>query len=405
MDYQAVISWLFEQVPNFQLTGASAYKPGLTRIEAFLAHLGNPEKKIKTIHIAGTNGKGSVSHILAAVLTANNYKTGLFTSPHIKDFRERVKIDGEYVSEAFVVDFINKNYSKILELGLSFFEITAALSFYTFAECNCDVAVIETGLGGRLDSTNVIVPEVSVITNIDFDHSQFLGDTLEKIAAEKAGIIKKNVPVVIGDLDASLNHVFQDTAIAQNAPILFSAGESAKAYKTDLLGRYQKRNVHTARCTINVLQQQGWKLEEEKIVSALQHVKKLTKFTGRLEQIGESPKILLDAAHNPNGIKNVLEEVTYFDYDTLYIIYGASNDKDLTKIGTLFPVTAYYFFTVFNSKRSASKEQLAEMAEKNKLNHALFDAPQKAVAACKSIAKPSDLILVCGSFYLMEEII
>lgn len=404
MKYAEVVEWLFNQVPNFQKKGEEAYKPGLEKISSLLSAIHDPHKEIKTIHIAGTNGKGSVSHILAAIFQLHGYKVGLFTSPHIVDFRERIKINGEPISKAFVIDFITDLKPFIDQNQPSFFELTTAMAFKAFNFYACDISIIETGLGGRLDATNVIDPELSIITNIGMDHTQFLGNTLEKIAAEKAGIIKYGKPVVIGDLDPNLNTVFDAIAAEKKASIYFSSSKQTREIATDLIGRYQQRNLKTALCAVDLLQEE-WKLSEDKTDEAVRRVKETTNFKGRLELINKKPLTLIDAGHNADGIKNLMEEVLQMKFDCLHILYGASNDKNLNEIATFFPKQANYYFTAFNSKRSTTIEQFEEVGKKYNLNYRTFVKPKNAFECCKSEASEKDLILVCGSFYLMEEII
>ncbi|MDA7804268.1 bifunctional folylpolyglutamate synthase/dihydrofolate synthase [Crocinitomix sp.] len=404
MSYKEVVDWLFQQIPNYQSQGGSAYKPGFDRILQLLDLLDNPHNKLKTIHIAGTNGKGSVSHITAAIFQENGYKTGLFNSPHIKDFNERIKIDGQPISHDYIVEFVSLHQDQLIEIQPSFFEITAAMAFKVFVDMGCDIAIIETGLGGRLDATNVIQPELAIITNIGMDHIAFLGDTLELIATEKAGIIKKGVPVAIGDCDPKLRQLFKNVALEKQSNIVFSLDWEKQFYLTDLLGEFQQRNIHTVITSLCLLSDE-WELDSQKIIDAIKNVKALTNFHGRLQQISEYPKIIVDAAHNVEGIANLLEEVSKFKYKDLRIVYGASNDKDWQKIIENFPLEAIYYFTAFDSKRSVTKSEFNEVANKTKLIYNTFEDAVTALNTCKSDAQSDDLILVCGSFYLMEKII
>lgn len=403
MNYKEVVEWLFNQVPNFQKTGAKAYKPGLDMIRSLLTSIDNPENKIRTIHVAGTNGKGSVSHILSAIFQAHGYKVGLFTSPHITDFRERIKINGTPVPESFVLDFVKQVRPFIEENNPSFFEITTAMAFDAFEKSNCDISIIETGLGGRLDSTNVIKPDIAVITNIGLDHTDFLGETLEEVAQEKAGIIKKDRPVVIGDLNPDLFKVFEDKAIELSAPLYYTAA-SNKKYDTDLLGEYQQRNIGTALCAVDVLKD-TWQLKEAHIDTAIKNVKSISNFRGRLDQIEKNPLVIFDAGHNADGIENLMREVANLEFDKLHVLYGASNDKNIEEIARLFPQNASYYFTEFPSKRSTTIQVFEEIGKKNELFFKTFESPILAFQYCKSAASKEDLILVCGSFYLMEKII
>lgn len=405
MNYSQVLAWLFSQVPNYQKTGANAYKPGLDTIRSLLAEMGNPHANLKTIHVAGTNGKGSTSHILASILQENGYKVGLFTSPHIKDFRERVKINGELVSEQEVTDFFSKYQDVIIKHKASFFEITTAFAFTVFHQNKCDIAIIETGLGGRLDSTNVILPEVSVITNIDIDHTALLGNTIEAIALEKAGIIKEGVPVVVGETTLASQAVFMQKAQELNASIVFADENAEKVYETDLFGAYQQNNIHTALAAIQALRFKGWVLSDDKIKNALLNVKKNTALQGRLQQINMNPRIFIDAAHNLAGIKRLLIEAEQMGFDALRIVYGASNDKDLENIFKIFPKSANYYFSEFDSERSAKIETLKQLAGFNSLIFKTFDSPVLALENAKAAAGLNDLIIVCGSFYLIEKII
>ena len=403
MTYTEVTAWLYQQIPNFHQTGAQAYKPGLERMERLLAALNHPEKKLKCIHIAGTNGKGSVAHILAAIFQNHGYKTGLFTSPHIHDFRERIKINGDYIKEETVVDFVEKNTATFQDLDASFFEITTALALNTFHQSNCDIAIIETGLGGRLDATNVIPsPLLSIITTIGKDHEQFLGNTLSAIASEKAGIIKPKTPVVLGQIQAVLIPVFMEKAKATESPVYLA--DSLPPIPTDLMGDYQQKNIQTALKAVSLLEE-SWKLNELQILDALKKVRQLTRFQGRFQMISDNPFIIADAAHNVIGIKALLESIAKQNYDTLRIIYGAANDKNYEEILTLFPKQAHLYLTSFNSTRSVQPTAWKSVAEKLKKNHQTFDNAKNALSQCKKEASANDLILICGSFYLLEELI
>ena len=401
MTYQETVDWLFSQVPNYQKQGSSAYKPGLDTILTLLGRIGDPQKEIKTIHVAGTNGKGSVCHILAACLIENGLRTGLFTSPHILDFRERIKINGEPVSEEFVIRFVATNKAHFEELQPSFFELTTAMAFAAFREYQCELSVIETGLGGRLDSTNVIVPEVSVITNIGLEHTHFLGNTIPEVAREKAGIIKQDTPVVLGNHSIESMQVMKEVAVSRNAEITQFKPQS---FDSDLLGSYQQENLATAYSVLEILKERGWNLDMEKVVQAMKKVAHLTGFQGRMQCIGEQPMIILDAAHNHHSLKQLLSEVQKLEFDQLYILFSASNDKDLDML-ELIPVEAKLHLCSFRSKRSYSINELKESAIEHKL---LFDAhssSRKAYVTVLDLAENGDLVLVCGSFYLLEEIL
>ncbi len=402
--YQEVVTWLFDQVPNYQHQGGVAYKPGLERISELVECMGNPQKAFKIIHVAGTNGKGSVSHILANAFAENGYKTGLFTSPHIKDFRERIKINGTYISETAVVDFVEQFKADFIRINPSFFEITTAMAFKAFADAGCDIAIIETGLGGRLDSTNIVIPELSIITNIGLDHTAFLGNTLGQIAQEKAGIIKNEIPVVIGDIDPSLRRVFQDKANDANAAIVFSQDQPQIEFKSDLLGDYQQRNLQTAKTALDLLKE-NWGLDEEKVVHSFLNVTGGMKLLGRMQAINEKPLILVDAAHNVAGIMSLVNGLKAVEYKALHIIYGASNDKEWREILSLFPNKAMLHLASFDSTRAVTTAEFMTAIEKSDYNAKLYESPVDALNYCKTVAHEDDLILICGSFYLIEKLL
>lgn len=403
-NYQEVVTWLFEQVPNYQHQGGTAYKPGLERITELLNCIGNPQDQLKTIHVAGTNGKGSVSHIIANAFTANGYKTGLFTSPHIKDFRERIKINGRMVSEDFVVEFVQQMQADFIRIQPSFFEITTAMAFKAFKDEGCHVAVIETGLGGRLDSTNIIIPELSVITNIGLDHTAFLGTTLGEIAEEKAGIIKKDRPVVIGDIDPSLRAVFLKKASYTESVLVFSQDQTQLIYKSDLFGDYQQRNLHTAKTALDLLKE-TWKLDEGIILDSFLNVRDSAQFIGRMQVIQTNPLIVVDAAHNVAGITSLVNGLNSIVYNNLFIIYGASNDKEWREIITIFPDNASLHLSSFDSKRSVTADEFKSEIRKRNVQAKIHQLPLEALNFCKTVAKEDDLILICGSFYLIEKIL
>ncbi len=404
MKFKEVVDWLFLQIPNYQHQGGDAYKPGFERINALLDVLGNPQQRLKTIHVAGTNGKGSVCHIFSAIFQNNGYKTGLFTSPHITDFRERIKINGKLISKDFVVWFVETYKSDILRIQPSFFEITTAMAFLAFEKKNCDIAIIETGLGGRLDATNVILPELSVITSIGLDHTAFLGNTVELIATEKAGIIKPKTPIVVGYVNDSVYEVIENYAKSKDASIYRTDPLPSKPEPTDLLGQYQQRNIRTVLLGIEILKFY-WSLDDGKISEAINYVKKLTNFKGRLQLISDHPKVIVDAAHNIEGVESLLSEVRLLDYSHLFIIYGASNDKDWKEILRKMPLEATFSLVEFDSKRSVKLEDFKLEAEMIGIQHKLFSNVSKALNHSKLNANANDLILICGSFYLLEKII
>ncbi len=399
--YEAVIDWLFVQLPNYQSQGTSAYKPGLDNINALLEGLDCPQDNFKSIHIAGTNGKGSTAHMLASVYQEANYKVGVFTSPHISDFRERVKINGQMISEFQVIDFVNQSRAIIDELQATFFEITTALAFHIFSSEQVDVAIIETGLGGRLDSTNVLKPELSIITTIGLDHTQFLGDTIEEIAKEKAGIIKLNRPLVVGNIPASALLLIQQIANQKNAEIHFLADSN---FETDLKGGYQKENHGIVIKALEVLQS-VFPVSEEAIITGSKKVAVNTNFYGRFQQIKEFPRVILDAAHNKDGVEAVFQQLAKMSFENLFCIYGSSNDKDLDAIFNLFPKSAQFSFVEFNSPRSMTVSQFQQLALSHHLN---ADYYQKSMDAYKSVtqkAGENDVILIFGSFYIFSEIL
>ena len=403
MNYSEATDWLFSQIPNYQKQGGSAYKPGLETIRNLLSALGNPQHEFPSVHVAGTNGKGSVSHILAAVFQQNGYKTGLFTSPHLKDFRERIKIDGRMIPEEFVVEFVENLQQVKTGAVPSFFEITAAMAFKAFAAFDVDIAIVETGLGGRLDATNILIPEISVITTIGIDHTEFLGNSLAEIAAEKAGIIKPGVPVVIGEVLPETKSVFNQKAAEQNSRIYLP--KRNRRIETDLLASYQQLNLQTADAVVEVMKEKGWKLDDSLIASAYKNVISITGFRGRLQKIAENPLILIDTAHNAHGLSVLMKEIRHFKFNQLHLIFGVSKEKDLDKMFSLFPSDAQYYFSEFGSSRSQSSAELKRHAEKFGLKFTLFTDSQRAFQMAKKNADRDDLILVCGSFFLLEELI
>lgn len=403
MNYKETVDWLFAQLPNYQAQGASAYKPGLHNIEKLLDLTGHPEKDLRFFHVAGTNGKGSVSNMLSSILQEHGYKTGLFTSPHLHDFRERIRINGKVITEKFVVDYVARYKDDWKQIQPSFFEITTAMAFSAFNENGCEICVIETGLGGRLDSTNIINPEISIITNIGLDHTQFLGDTLEKIAGEKAGIIKVNTPVVIGSWNEKTLPVFKQIALEKNSELVLS--KSGEKIETDLQGSFQQKNTATVLASIETLKKKGWKFSEEKIKKGFLNVTANTGFRARFQKLQDNPTVLVDAAHNEDGVKTLFSEINQLKFEKLHLIYGAANDKDLKSIFKLFPKDATYYFTEFDSKRSVETDDFIKLAHQYNLTADFFSYSADAFAAVYESAGENDLILVFGSFYLVQEII
>jgi dihydrofolate synthase/folylpolyglutamate synthase len=427
MTYPETINFLFKQLPMFSRDGSAAIKEGLTNTIALCEALGNPQQKFKSIHIAGTNGKGSTSHMIASVLQHAGYKTGLYTSPHLKDFRERIKINGEMCSQDFVVRFTQKIQPFIVALQPSFFEITVAMAFDYFAEQQVDVAVIEVGLGGRLDSTNIIIPELSIITNIGLDHTHILGDTMAKIAFEKAGIIKHDVPVVIGELHPETKPVFYDRAQQLSAPIIFAeekryvsaweytghqlhvtiadkVNDERKKYILDLPGVYQLKNIVTVLQALHQLKQSGWRITGEVTLHALAQVKKTTGLYGRWEILQQHPIIILDVAHNADGLKQVAEQIELSTFNVLHIVIGMVKDKDVKASLALLPKYARYYFTKAQLPRALPENELAAMAESNGLTGQAFATVKDALNAAKQHAGTEDMILVCGSVFVIAEV-
>ncbi len=427
MDYKETLEYLFSRLPMFSRIGAAAYKADLTNTIELCKSLGNPHQQIKTVHIAGTNGKGSVSHMLAAIFQSAGYKTGLYTSPHLKDFRERIKIDGNMVSEDFVIDFTKKINPLIEQLSPSFFEITVAMAFDYFAQEKVDIAIVETGMGGRLDSTNIITPEISVITNIGFDHMQFLGDTIEKIAFEKAGIIKAEIPTIIGEITQETKPVFEKVAITKKSNLSFASEkfqiegmhwynnqfhltvfekESSKSetYQLDLTGIYQSKNLLTVLTSCNILKEKGWLIKDQHIKDGLQNVKKLTGLFGRWDVVLTNPTIVLDVAHNAEGIQQLLQQIEFTPHKQLHLILGMAKDKDYDEVLKILPKNAIYYFTKAEIPRALPEEELTAKAASYNLQGKSFMNVNAALYSASTKADNDDLIIVCGSVFLIGEI-
>ena len=403
--YQEEIDWLFKQFPSYQLVGKSAYKPDLTNCIKLSSYFDNPHLNQKFIHVAGTNGKGSTSSMLSSILTESGYKTGLFTSPHIHDFRERIRINGKEIDEAFVIQFCRKIKSLKIDFSPSFFEITWVMALIYFQKEKCDVIVVETGLGGRLDATNVITPILSIITNIGLEHTNFLGNTLEKIAFEKGGIIKSNIPVVIGETTKETKSVFLEIAKKNTSRLILAENivVPTEIY-LPLLGEYQKRNFRTVYTSIKELQNIGYSISEENINKGLENLKINTGFKARLQVIEKKPLTIIDVSHNYDGIKNTLESIKKSTKGKLHLIYGTSGDKDLNNIFTLFPIESQYYFTEFSNSRSAKIEDLSFQAKKNNLKALFFLDIKKALKTAQKTANEEDTILIFGSFFLINDI-
>ncbi|WP_264525414.1 bifunctional folylpolyglutamate synthase/dihydrofolate synthase [Flavobacterium sp. N502536] len=405
MNYQETTNWMFNQLPMYQLQGASAYKEDLTNIKLLAAHLDNPQDQLKCIHVAGTNGKGSTSHMLASVLQEAGYKVGLYTSPHLKDFRERIKINGEEISEDFVCEFVAKHKSFFEANDMSFFEMSVGLAFDYFASEKTDIAIIEVGLGGRLDATNIITPLLSVITNIDLDHTQFLGNTPAAIAGEKAGIIKPHVPVVIGEYTSETQPVFVSKAKENDAPIYFASDLVTEVFPSDLIGDYQFHNKKTVQQTIAILNTQNeFKVSDETLKKGLLQVVKNTGLQGRWQQLGENPKIICDTAHNKHGLAVVMKQIQKETFENLHIVLGVVNDKDLDSILPLFPKNAHYYFCSPNSSRGLSNEILNDAAKKHDLLGENYESVAHAFAVAKKNASKNDFIYVGGSTFVVAEL-
>jgi dihydrofolate synthase/folylpolyglutamate synthase len=427
MTYEETLHYLFTRLPMFSRIGAAAYKKDLSNTLQLCEYLGNPQHRVRTIHIAGTNGKGSTSHMLAAILQTAGYKTGLYTSPHLRDFRERFRINGAMIEESFVIDFTRRIQPAIDAIEPSFFEITVAMTFDYFALHGVEIAVIETGLGGRLDSTNIITPELSIITNIGWDHMNLLGDTLELIAGEKAGIIKPGIPVVVGETAAATKHIFEQTASDKAAPLFFADqlryvadwkyehhellaqvsphGRDERAdYKLDLPGFYQTKNLVTVLEAVHQLQQKGWNITLEQVQQALKEVKKLTGLHGRWDVIHQYPTVVLDVGHNEDGIRQVSAQIELTDHHDLHIVIGMVKDKEVDKVLALLPKEATYYFTKAQIPRALPEDQLAARAKAYDLNGHTYADVNTALEAAKHKAHKNDLIVVCGSVFVVGEV-
>ena len=418
MNYQETIQYLYNCLPVFQHQGASAYKPGLDRTILLDNYLGNPHRKYKTIHVAGTNGKGSVSHFLAAILQSAGYKTGLYTSPHLKDFRERIKINGEMIPEQAVIDFVERHRPFFEPVQPSFFELTMEMAFDWFASSEVEVAVIEVGLGGRLDSTNVITPELSVITNISFDHMQFLGDTLSKIASEKAGIIKPTIPVVIGEAEGEVKDVFLTKAAEVGAPLFFAEenyrlrstreGLECEKYpqlEVQLKGMYQQKNVATVLTSVDRLRERDFVLPESSVRNGLSHVVELTGLMGRWQVLQTKPMVVCDTGHNEAGIRCIVQQLSEQKYKQLHIVFGMVNDKDVSKVLSLLPLNAIYYFTQAAIPRALEAAKLHDLAQNYGLIGKIFPSVVSAVEAAKQSANEDDFIYIGGSTFVVAEVI
>jgi len=430
MNYQETIEFLFNSLPMYQRTGGAAYKPNLNNTIALDDALGNPHRKFRSVHIAGTNGKGSVSHMLASIFQAAGYRTGLYTSPHLLDFRERIRVNGEMVSEEFVVDFVSRIKPEIERISPSFFEMTVAMAFDYFAIQQVDIAIIETGMGGRLDSTNIIIPDVSVITQVSLDHTEFLGDTVEKIAGEKAGIIKSGVPVVLGKNVPQVVHAIKKFAEEKNAPLTLSwkakdfgfqtmnaGGEAFFHYRerktrktfviaSDLTGSYQSENICTVLAALDILtNENGWNITEENSKEGFLNIRKNTGLRGRWEVIGANPRIICDTGHNEAGIRTIVRQLMLIPYRQLHIVFGMVGDKPADHILKLLPQNASYYFTQPSIPRRMPVEKLAGLASEKGLSGKSFSTVEEAFLAAQQAAGKQDMIFIGGSTFVVADLL
>jgi len=405
-DYSQTVEWMFQQLPMYQRIGAGAFKKDLTNTILLASRLGDPHHNFKSIHVAGTNGKGSVSHMIASVLQEAGYKVGLYTSPHLKDFRERIKINGEEIPEEAVIQFIERNKAFLEANKLSFFEMTVGMAFDHFSREKVDIAVIEVGLGGRLDSTNIITPLLSIITNIGMDHTDLLGNSLEQIAKEKAGIIKPGVPVVIGENQPETKPVFSEIASNLNSEIIFAEDTETENLDSDLKGDYQVKNIRTVLTAVQQLNKNSsWNISQENIKQGLLKVKANTGLRGRWDILQLEPKVICDTAHNAEGLIYALKQLADEKFDILHIVMGVVSDKDLDKILPLFPKNAKYYFCKPNVPRGMDAEILKEKSDKFGLKGEVYSSVSKAYEAALKMASPRDVIYVGGSTFTVAEII
>lgn len=405
MTYEETLAFLFTQLPVFQRQGPAAYKPDLSNTEALMELVGHPEEGLRCVHVAGTNGKGSVSALVAAALQVQGFKVGLYTSPHLKDFRERIRINGEKIPHKAVVDFVAQYREGWKGIQPSFFEITVAMAFDHFRRESVDIVVLEVGMGGRLDSTNVVTPDVSVITNIGLDHTQFLGDTIARIAAEKGGIIKTGRPVVLGDMLPEARHVLEQLAAERGCKTWNAAELGDGIPPSDLKGRYQVQNRQTALMTLRTLKQLGWELELESVVEGFARTVELTGLLGRWQQLGSNPTIIADCAHNADGMKQAMEQLSAYRYTQLHVVLGVVGDKSPEALLAALPPSAQYYFTRADIPRAMDAETLAEYARTFGLRGDVFDAVKSAYSAARLYADKGDLIFIGGSIFVVAEVV
>jgi dihydrofolate synthase/folylpolyglutamate synthase len=401
--YRETLEWMFNRLPMYQRKGAAAYNAKLQPTLDFAAYLGDPQQKFKSIHVAGTNGKGSSSHMLASILQEAGYKVGLYTSPHLKDFRERIRVNGKPVSKQYVIGFVKKHRDYLQVHSLSFFEMTVGMAFEYFEREAVDIAIIEVGLGGRLDSTNIITPEVSLITNIGMDHMEFLGDTLQEIAREKAGIIKPGVPVVISETRPETAPVFNEIAKANRAPIYFAEEMGLPEYPTSLLGAYQRKNVKGVLATLDKLDH--FPVSRDQIRKGLLRVVENTGLLGRWQILGEHPKVIADTAHNQDGLEMVIQQVLEQPFERLHLVLGFVREKPIEKLLPLFPKEASYYFARPKIPRGLDVEVLKKEAEKRGLHGTAFGSVAEALGAARQAAAKEDLIFVGGSTFTVAEVL
>ena len=428
MTYEQTLEYLYSKLPMFSRIGAAAYKNNLDNTISLCDYLNSPQHEFRSVHIAGTNGKGSTSHMLAAILQQQGYKTGLYTSPHINDFRERIRINGEMISKAFVMEFAEHTRNITQQIQPSFFELTVAMAFSYFAKNKVDIAIIETGMGGRLDSTNIITPILSIITNISLDHTQFLGTTMEAIAAEKAGIIKHQIPIIIGESQLATKPVFIDKANEMNAPIHFAdemyavvstqkethfqncditdlSNGHTESFTLDLIGNYQLNNIKSVLAAEKILMSMGFNIDHQNEKSALQQVKKTTGLRGRWDILSEQPLVIADVAHNKAGIQQILDQLAKdFESSKVHFILGFVKDKDVQSVLQLFPIDAHFYFTNAHIERAIPYKELKSQAESIGMMGKGFDNVNEAIADAKHNMQKDDIILICGSFFITAEI-
>lgn len=405
MDYAATLAYLLERLPMFSRLGKAAYKADLSNTHALMERLGHPERGLKCVHVAGTNGKGSTAHMIASVLQAAGHRTGLHTSPHLKDLRERFRINGQVIPEQDVIHFVEHNREAFEPIGASFFEWGVALALQWFRQERTAIAVIECGLGGRLDSTNVITPEVAVITNIGWDHADLLGDTLEQIAAEKAGIIKPGIPVVIGEAEGAVAEIFRQRAQRVGAPIHFVDQHGDMPYALDLLGAHQQRNARTALAALCELRKRGWAITDAHIAKGLAHVQASTGFMGRWHTIGRAPHTIADIGHNADGLHVVKAMLEQTPHNGLHIVLGMVSDKDIGKMLDNLPQDARYYFCKADVPRGLRATLLEEQAKRHGLQGRVFPSVAAALSAARTAARPDDLVLVTGSAFVVAEVV